>query len=854
MATAPKKPVKPEIIMWCERYLGLHYRSVPIEFGTKECILPGWPDARIGYGEFEEYFTNGARPKGLALLNCVGPDNPADLDIDDAKALVIVAKNLIPGMPKTPRVFGRTSKPRSHFEYHLTDSFKTIQFEDNIDAEERRAQNQGKSESERVKESDMLVEIRGEASYTVAPPSLHPSGERVEWEREPEARDECSTNLAALEGWTRRVAVATLIARRYPPMSHGHEFAMAFSGWLGVLGWSEEAVTEIVVAAGTAAEDPDVRERRRNVKSTFKQIKNGEPVTQLAKLEEVFGPKGRKICSKIADWLALPQQEIQDHEVLIEPGELPAALTRMDTIFQRKAERLRVFEHLGLLVRLIEHREQTKNPHGVRYPAGTTLISALTSLQLEDLLNQTVGFLRHKPKKKDGDEPKGRPYKVVDCPKKVAQFYHERASHERSVSVLRALISAPIIYNDGAVLAKNGYDPDSGFFMTGNVEWLEIKDAPTKEDAIESLEALKAPFDQFPFVNEHHRSVHLVALATGLLVRLFPSVPIFAFDAPEQRYGKTLMASSVSILALATVVAAKAMSKDSDELRKSITSILWEGSPIINLDNIEGPFNSPMLAAIVTGEMISDRILGVSKDVKLNTRVMWLLTGNNLVVKGDLKSRTLACRIEQEGLEAPETRTFKIPDLMGYLKTNRRALIQHILTILKAYYLLEEKPNLNLKNWGGFDDWCRDVRDPFVWAGCEDPCGTRAEVAAKDPDEELAFQFLTELRRAGIGTVELDGARTFLTSDVIEFVNDQEGKTFEKLKLAVAAIARDGGELSSRKLGRWFQDWNGRFVRGLRLTNRGKTNSGARWHVAGEARLEEDPREPGDELEDEKST
>src|SRR6202030_2993753 len=103
----------------------------------------------------------------------------------------------------------------------------------------------------------------------------------------------------------------------------------------------------------------------------------------------------------------------------------------------------------------------------------------------------------------------------------------------------------------------------------------------------------------------------------------------------------------------------------------------------------------------------------------------------NLSFRGDLRSRALISRIDA-GVERPEERTFRIADLPGYLTAKRQRLVVASLTILRAYHVAD-RPGQDLRPWGGFDNWSREIREPLVWLGVADPCATRERVIANDP-------------------------------------------------------------------------------------------------------------------------
>src|SRR5207245_597959 len=79
-----------------------------------------------------------------------------DIDIDKTTALRFAPWFL----PKTSCVFGRASKPRSHWVYRVPESGRHKPFQCN----------------------GMVLEVRGDKHYTVFPGSIHETGEPIEFE------------------------------------------------------------------------------------------------------------------------------------------------------------------------------------------------------------------------------------------------------------------------------------------------------------------------------------------------------------------------------------------------------------------------------------------------------------------------------------------------------------------------------------------------------------------------------------------------------------------------------------------------------------------------------------------------
>ena len=74
--------------------------------------------------------------------------------------------------------------------------------------------------------------------------------------------------------------------------------------------------------------------------------------------------------------------------------------------------------------------------------------------------------------------------------------------------------------------------------------------------------------------------------------------PAFGFDAPTQGSGKTLLAKSIAALATGKIneLTPHVSSRDDEEVRKRIMSIITGGAEAVVWDNILGIFNSASLA------------------------------------------------------------------------------------------------------------------------------------------------------------------------------------------------------------------------------------------------------------------
>jgi putative DNA primase/helicase len=490
-------------------------------------------------------------------------------------------------------------------------------------------------------------------------------------------------------------------------------------------------------------------------------------------------------------------------------GELPEAVDQVEEILLDQSDRFSIFQRAGELVRAVSLPEPRKGG-GLQRCEGTVQLEPLGGVALTEIFSRIARWERIDSK---GD------IQTVDCPPKIAAFYMSRMGSWR-LRVLMGVISAPVLREDGTVLSQPGYDSESGLLFVSNEDWSDIPDQPTRDDAKAALEILRAPFEEFPFVSEEDRAVHIAAILTAIQRRTLEACPIFGYSAPAPRSGKSLLSESVAIIATGKPVPATAVSGEHEEMRKAIAAALREGHSIINLDNIEVPLSSPDLARALTQSEYQDRLLGESRMLRLPTNVLWTATGNKLVFRGDLACRALMCRIDS-GLERPEARTFKIPHLVGSLKANRKQFVAAALTILRAFHLAR-RPSQHLSAWGGFDNWSASVREPLVWAGMADPCRTREFVMEDDPEREEWLAGVQCLYKGFAGG-------EFTTKTIIERCGSDEA--LRASMLSVAAGRQQKQELDSRRLGWWLRRVRDRIIGGLRLCRSGKASGVAHWRV-----------------------
>ncbi len=80
-----------------------------------------------------------------------------------------------------------------------------------------------------------------------------------------------------------------------------------------------------------------------------------------------------------------------------------------------------------------------------------------------------------------------------------------------------------------------------------------------------------------------------------------------------------------------------------------------------------------MIDSFLTSSLFADRVLGVSENVELPNRSLFLVSGNNLVWTGDTHRRILRARLDAQ-IETPFKREFEF-DPLNEVCNSRQALV-----------------------------------------------------------------------------------------------------------------------------------------------------------------------------------
>ena len=425
----------------------------------------------------------------------------------------------------------------------------------------------------------------------------------------------------------------------------------------------------------------------------------------------------------------------------------------------------------------------------------------------------------------------GLPYEVLDDPppKVIKALLSMQSS--RGLKPLDAVITAPTLRRDGSVISTLGYDASSRIYIDVGVPLALIPIHPTELEVREALCYLMTPFKDFAFCSPLDRSIMLSALLTACLRPILPTAPGFGFDAPVQGSGKSLLAACVGVLATGTVptVWPHTAGRDDEEVRKRIFTALRQGSRAIVWDNVIGLFDSASLASALTSPQFTDRVLGKSESLTVPNRAIFMMTGNNLCLAGDMPRRILNCRIDPE-TETPFNRSFDL-DPLAYVTANRQRMVAAALTIVRGwlgsyYYLFDSV--IVPGRMASFELWDSLVRQPVAWVNTciaigeyADPMDAVMAAQVNDPEKDALNDLLIALQ-------DEFGDDPFSAKDI---VHNGVFNAASPIQEALLDICNGKAISSTKSLGRVLKYREDKIAYGKSLKRAASIGNTSRWKV-----------------------
>lgn len=281
VGSAVPRPYPNPAFEWASNYTNRGVAVVPVSFRSKRPCIADWPKLEITIENLGQHFRSHQQNVGVVLGGRSGW--LVDVDLDSAEAIKLADYFL----PPSTAVFGRKEKPSSHRLY-LCKEAEYRKFNDPLMVA---------SSDEDDRKNACIVEIRaGRGKQTVFPPSVHESGELIEWISDGEPRKIQATDLKTAVAL---LAGASLILK-YWRMGVRHELSLALAGTVLLHGWSKDKARSLIRAICEVAHDEELHDRLKCVDDTAEALSRGKRTFGLPKLAELNRSKNRRCDLRMA--------------------------------------------------------------------------------------------------------------------------------------------------------------------------------------------------------------------------------------------------------------------------------------------------------------------------------------------------------------------------------------------------------------------------------------------------------------------------------------------------------------------------------------------------------------------------
>jgi hypothetical protein len=332
-------------------------------------------------------------------------------------------------------------------------------------------------------------------------------------------------------------------------------------------------------------------------------------------------------------------------------------------------------------------------------------IAVLTPAGLTPEIARAVHFSKQLKSGVNGISP-------VYPPERVITSMLVRPRYE--LPALAGVTEVPVLRPDGTVLNLPGYDRATGLLyrpVAGAAAIAKVAEQPTDGDVAAALALVWEAIGDFPYETLADKANALALLLTPVLrAAIAGQIPLALGDAPRAGTGKSLFTEVIATITVGHNHGKMTEAESDAEWRKKITATLLEAHPVNIIDNVTLPLRSGQLSSALSEPVWRDRILGASRIVHVPSRAVWIATGNNLRLGGDLPRRVYGIRLDAR-VARPWTRdpaTFKHADLLAWVTEERARLVHALLTIARAS-VVRDVPLPPLPRIGGFDEWVRVV-------------------------------------------------------------------------------------------------------------------------------------------------
>ena len=237
-----------------------------------------------------------------------------------------------------------------------------------------------------------------------------------------------------------------------------------------------------------------------------------------------------------------------------------------------------IYQNRDRLVRPVRIKVLAAPPAGSNKSRMTSVatLEKISEPWLKSVTTRYVDFFKWKGEQREG----------IGVPPDVARAMLSRFGLWEFPTVT-GIITAPTLRPDDTILAKEGWDSETGLLLLGPLPAMQrVADEPTQDDARQAIGILDGLLTEFPFVDRGSRSAALSALVTPTVRGALKCVPGHSTSSPEPGTGKSYLGDLASGIASGDAMPILATGNQKEELEKRIDAQILAGISLWCLDNV----------------------------------------------------------------------------------------------------------------------------------------------------------------------------------------------------------------------------------------------------------------------------
>lgn len=257
---------------------------------------------------------------------------------------------------------------------------------------------------------------------------------------------------------------------------------------------------------------------------------------------------------------------------------------------------------------------------------------------------------------------------------------------------IRQVINRPMwMPETESVLYELGYDPTSKLFLSTDEEFPEIPVINSVEDAFKLVQALIAPYQDFPIHNPDNapnfKEAMILTMCLSAAIRPTVVTPAIMVDANSAGVGKTELCKSI-IAGIGERMSSVRWGHDETEAAKTFVAWARTHKSYLVIENHDKMFKSECIESVIDkrpDEVVGIRILGFSENFPVCNNFLMLLNGINIRPGGAaMARRTLKIILESSGDAAWGDKKFQFKgNPVEYILANWRARHMMCLALVK---------------------------------------------------------------------------------------------------------------------------------------------------------------------------